>query len=298
MYRYRRLLVGLDLSDIDTDLVRYTGLIAQMAGSESARFVHVTSGADAASEISGDAPSPDDDHVRDEHLRARVEAHFDGPEGLQLTVDDVTGVPLVELLRLARDRDKDLVIVGRDREGGTLSEKVARKAPCSVLIVPPGAPGRITCVLVPTDFSTHSADAVDVAVAFAQAAGLKRVDLLHVYKLPTSYLKLGKTEDEAQEKLRHALMDRAQAFLSQVDLRGLEAEMHLVTGDSPVETIRSEAEQLGADLVVAGTRGRTDVSAVLLGSVAEQLVRSAPVPVVAVKRKGATLPLLDALFNL
>jgi nucleotide-binding universal stress UspA family protein len=298
MYRYRRLLVGLDLSDLDTDLVRYTGLIARMAGSESTRFVHVTTGADAASEIAGDAPRPEDDEERDGQLRARVEAHFDGPKGMQLSVDDVTGVPLVELLRLARDRDKDLVIMGRDHDGGTLSEKVARKAPCSVLIVPPGASGSFTRVLVPTDFSSHAADAVDVAVAFAEAAGLERIDLLHVYKLPTSFRKLGKTEDEAHEALREALHDHARAFLSKVNLRGLDAELHLVVGDSPVETIQSEARRIGADLIVAGTRGRTDVSAVLLGSVAEQLVRTAPVPVVAVKRKGATLPLLDALFNL
>lgn len=293
MYRYRRLLVGLDLSDIDTDLVRYTGLVARMARSQSARLVHVTPTEDDASEIAGDTPEPDASV-----LRARVEAHFEGPDGMELVVDDLRGVPLVELLRLARDRDKDLIIVGRDRDGGTLSEKVARKAPCSVLIVPPGAPGRITRVLVPTDFSSHAGDAVDVAVAFAEAAGLDSIDLLHVYKMPTSYRKLGKTAEEAHEALREALDDRARAFLTKVDLRGLTPNMHLTVGDAPDAAIRDEAERLGADLIVAGTRGRTDVSAVLLGSVAERLVRSAPVPVVAVKRKGATLALLDALFNL
>jgi nucleotide-binding universal stress UspA family protein len=71
-----------------------------------------------------------------------------------------------------------------------------------------------------------------------------------------------------------------------------------VQSENVPASIYEQAEALDIDLVVVGTRGRSASAAVLLGSVGEQVVRAARVPVVAVKRKGATLGLLDALFDI
>ena len=300
MYRYHRLLVGLDLSDHDDTLVHYTGLVSRMAHSDAVRFVHVYRPAPVFSEVYPEYYSPLDDTAGQlrEDLSTLIDYNFEGPSHADVRCELVEGSPLAEMLRAAKDGDTDLVVVGKDERGGTLAEKLARKAPCSVLVVPPEARPDIRRVLVPVDFSRHAADAVDVAVAFAEAAGLDELHLLHVYAVPTGYYKLGKTYDEARASMRRFAEERYAAFVETLDLRGLKPIPHLVEGENAPQTVCEEAEKLEADLLMVGTRGRTASAAVLLGSVAEKMVRQANLPVVVVKRKGATLTLLDALFEL
>jgi nucleotide-binding universal stress UspA family protein len=288
------------LDDHDDVLVRYAELVSFMAQSKRARFVHAFPAAAAFSDLYTEYAPSHQDAVAElrEHLDGLMEAKFVGPQGIQVSCEIVEGAPLAELLRISKDEDMDLLIVGRDRSGGTLAEKLARKAPCSVLIVPPDGPTVIERVLVPIDFSSHAADAVDVAVAFTEAAGLDEVHLLHVYDVPESYLKLGKSYEEFHERIHQLAKQRFDAFLDSVDLRGLEPRCHFVKSENVPASIHEQAEALDIDLVVVGTRGRSASAAVLLGSVGEQVVRAARVPVVAVKRKGATLGLLDALFDI
>jgi nucleotide-binding universal stress UspA family protein len=61
-----------------------------------------------------------------------------------------------------------------------------------------------------------------------------------------------------------------------------------VTPTAPVEAIERTAEEIGADLVVMGSRGLTGLKHVLLGSVAERTLRTAPCPVLTVKDDDAS----------
>lgn len=299
MYRYKKLLTGVKLDEHDDVLVRYAELVSFMAQSEEARFVHVFPAAAAFSDLYAEYARTHQSAMTDlnSHLSTLIDEKFVGPQGIRVDCEIVEGAPLAEMLRIAKDGDVDLLVVGRDRRGGTLAEKLARKAPCSVLIVPPDGPAVIERVLVPVDFSSHAADAVDVAVAFAEAAKLEEVHLLHVYDVPESYLKLGKSYEEFHERIQQLAEERFDAFLDDIDLRGLRPVLHFVQGENVPAVIHEQAEALDVDLVVVGTRGRSASAAILLGSVGEQVVRSAQVPIVAVKRKGSTLGLLDALFD-
>ncbi len=300
MYRYKNLLVGLDLDDNDEVLVRYAELVSFMGSSSRVRFAHVYPGAAAFSElypeflVSMQAASEE----LQGHLDALAADHFVGPPNVEVLCTLAEGSSLPELLRLARQDDVDLVIVGKDQHGRTLAEKLARKAPCSVLVVPPEVPAVIERVLVPVDFSSHAGDAVDVAVGFAEAAGLEEIHLLHVYNVPTTYLRAGRSFDEFHDLVQQRTEERFETFLAELDLRGLRAVPHFAEGEDVPKTIHDEAETIGADLILVGTRGRSASAAVLLGSVGENVVRTSEVPVVAVKRKGTTLGLLDALFEL
>jgi nucleotide-binding universal stress UspA family protein len=300
MYRYKNLLVGISFDEHDDTLIRHAELVSFMAHSVRVRFVHVFPTTTAFSEIYAEYHQALQDAAGElrERLGEFVDDRFVGPQGIEVHRELAEGAPLAELLRLTRDDDVDLLIVGRDEGGGTLAEKLARKAPCSVMIVPPEGPAVIERVLVPVDFSPHAADAVDVAVAFAEAAGLDEVHLLHVYDVPTTYLKIGKSFEEFHDVVRRRAEGQYEAFLREANFRGLTPVRHFAQGEDVPATIHAEAEALGADLVVVGTRGRSASAAILLGSVGERVVRAARVPVVAVKRKGSTLGLLDALFEL
>ncbi|MEM1269809.1 MAG: universal stress protein [Bacteroidota bacterium] len=288
MYRYKSLLVHLDLTGSDESMIQYAQLVASMAGSDRVRFVHTVPPPLAIGEFyprlnAGIVASDRDAAIE---LEARIDHHFRAPGGTETSTELLRGTPLSALLRTTRADATDLVLISaRNR---SLANRLVRKAPCSVMVVPEKAPAIIERVLVPVDFSRHAADAVEVAAAFAEAARLDDVHVLHVYDAPRG-------EEEA--KLRQALDARYVAFAEQVNLHGLDPVPHFVRAREVPEAVHAWTMTLGVDLVVMGTRGRTDSAAVLAGSATEAMVRTASVPVIAVKRKGSTLGLLDVLLG-
>jgi universal stress protein A len=147
----------------------------------------------------------------------------------------------------------------------------------------------ITRILVPLDFGPQ-ADAV-VAYATAIAAPVRAsIDLLHVIVDPA-----GAHDWVADLYLREmtAIRERAIAeaeqhlnrYVARCALSGVEARRRVVIG-RPTPVILAEARTQSADLIVMGTHGRTGLAHVLLGSVAEQVVRAAPCPVLTVRTDG------------
>jgi universal stress protein A len=135
-------------------------------------------------------------------------------------------------------------------------------------------------ILVPTDFSEHAAHAFQWALAMAADWNAKIV-LLHA--APRSYLTypesvylvdLAKLEQEILADAEKRLGELA----AQKGTKTVTVETRAVLGE-PVWEICQAAEQEHADLIVMGSHGRTGLSHVLLGSVAERVVRHAPCPV-------------------
>ena len=296
MQRFKDILVGVALDDYDAAVLDYAALVAFMSHADRVRFLHVRPEPLAMGGLYQEYITTFDESATEawQRLQEVVAQHYHGPSNADAEPALRDGNPLAELLRMTRAEDVDLVVVGKDHNGGALAEKLARKAPCSVLIVPDALPERTERVLVPVDFSDHAADAVDVAAGFADAAGLAELHVLHVYPAPPAKLDSEQARADLDARARRYLDE----FLDGLDLGGLHAVGHLACSGDVHAAIDSQTELLGADLVVIGTRGRTAGAAVLLGSVAERAVRAARVPTVAVKRKGATLSLLDALFKL
>jgi nucleotide-binding universal stress UspA family protein len=269
-----------------------------MAQSEHVWFVHVYRTQSLVEDLYSNLVSMSAASRLQEDLEAFVSEHFDGPEETEVECTVIQGTPLLEMLRIARAKEADIVLVGKDRSSGTMAEKMARKAPCSVLIVPPGTTPEIDQILVPLDFSDHAEDAIDVALAFGKAAGGARLRCLHVYDVPEGYYKAGKSHDEFAALVRERAEAQYCEFLQRLHLRDDVATPVFSQDRNVPRTIRRAVELYGSDLVVMGTRGRTDSAAVLLGSVTEKIIRTTRVPVVAVKKKGATLSFLNALLEL
>ncbi|MEO1479458.1 MAG: universal stress protein [Bacteroidota bacterium] len=166
-----------------------------------------------------------------------------------------------------------------------------------MLVVPDDVPAHIERVVVSVDFSAHAAEAVDVALAFAQASGIDTVHLLHTYVAPTAYSARSDARAEVTREEAHRwAAQRFAAFFDRLDLRGLVVETHLVETASVAEATLAEIAALGADLVVVGTRGRSPSAAIQLGRVAEAVLKGAHVPVLAVKHRSTATNLLDRLL--
>jgi nucleotide-binding universal stress UspA family protein len=142
---------------------------------------------------------------------------------------------------------------------------------------------KIANILVPTDFSVHSERAVEAAVFLAKEFRAQ-IHLLHSYSLPVAPVMaydFGIPQD-VWESVRVAATERLAKLRDQVAAEGLEVSAH-ATRAFPSEAIVEAAKKLQIDLIVMGTRGMTGLKHVLLGSVAERTLRTAPCPVLAVK---------------
>jgi universal stress protein A len=141
----------------------------------------------------------------------------------------------------------------------------------------------IRTILCATDLSDSSLPALDLAAALARDQGARLV-VLHV-PVPPPFVTPGEMAKILQQPVgyRRDLEDRLRSFRP-VGLEG-RTEYRLEEGDPAVEILRV-AEDIACDLIVMGTHGRTRLNRLLMGSVAERVVRRACCPVLTVRVPG------------
>jgi universal stress protein A len=139
----------------------------------------------------------------------------------------------------------------------------------------------VKSILVPTDFGEPSDAALHYATDMALTYGA-RLYLVHVpsktgENLETNF-PVGQFEAATRERLS--------TLLSQEEIARLRPEYALRIGTPPEEIVRY-ADARDIDLIIMGTHGRSGVAHLLLGSVAEQVARTAPCPVLLVRQRKA-----------
>jgi nucleotide-binding universal stress UspA family protein len=138
-------------------------------------------------------------------------------------------------------------------------------------------------MLVPIDFSPGSDSSVGYAIALAQTLR-SEVTLLHVYERADGMSSIVPgadrvVDDEHDRALAHQWLDE----LRTRTIRGRDVEVRVaVVSGSPAREIISFARKSSFDMVVMGTHGRTGLQHVLMGSVAEAVVRRASCPVLTI----------------
>ena len=135
-------------------------------------------------------------------------------------------------------------------------------------------------ILIPTDGSEHTKEAVDKALELAKCTG-GRVTALYVID---QTLFINVPVDSAVTTVYAILKKEGQAAVDYVKEQGSSIGVQVdtkVLDGQPVKTILEEAK--GHDLIVMGTLGRTGVSKLLMGSVAEKVMKLSHVPVLVVR---------------
>lgn len=142
-------------------------------------------------------------------------------------------------------------------------------------------------ILVATDFSEGSDEAIDRAIEMARPSGAA-VEIIHVVELAEEF-PFGTTYFDADYGALYANIDAQLASrAARFRAAGLACETKIVEGSASTEIAR-RGRDIGADLIVVGTHGRTGLAHAMLGSVAERVVRRASCPVLTVpfSRKAA-----------
>lgn len=291
MMTYKRLGVYLDEWPDDVDVLAHTARIATLAQSASIDCVYY---ARHESEEAGGRPDP----------AAFVRQHLPAELHDRITMQVVRSAPVEAVLRTARDRELELIVLGRSLPSsqiavGNVFNRIARKAPCSVLLVPEAARVHLSRVLVPVDFSPHARLAIEAAVDFARASGEPnpQVVVQTVYAVGYGYAKLGLTLEQASRQLCEVTRKQLETFVAGIDTQGVAFELVCTFSEDPASAVHELARVRRMDLVCVGSRGASSGMASLLGGTAEQIFVNAATPVLIVKRKGETIGLLDALFG-
>lgn len=145
----------------------------------------------------------------------------------------------------------------------------------------------ISKILVPVDFSDCSRAAVEAAVDLAGKYSAE-LELLHIHEVPfTASAVLVRTTDGREVTMDVFLGEESRRLLDEmvgsVDELAKSPHHEVVQGGVAHVSIVERAKAISADLIVMGTHGRSGLSHLLMGSVAEKVLRAAPCPVMVVR---------------
>ncbi|MEX5214166.1 MAG: universal stress protein [Nitrospiraceae bacterium] len=248
------------------------------------------------------------DHVRLGHIRQEIGVKLEGltshlkRTGVRAQAHQEEGIPSERIVAAAGTHKADLVVVGSHGHSGlehvllgSTAERVIKGASCPVLTVRPlhlsrnemsarasTDTVRMRHILLATDLSESSLPAVDCALQMGRKFQAS-VTILHVMEWRSLGVSFSMSAFAGWEKLRESiearLLDMTERFKAECS-----TARYLVNEGSPADVILEVAQEQPCDMIVIGTHGRRGVSRLLLGSVAEAVLRRADCPVLTVKQ--------------
>jgi nucleotide-binding universal stress UspA family protein len=205
--------------------------------------------------------------------------------------------PVVEALDLhVREAQADLLVMTTHGRGplrrawlGSVADGLLRRTPAPILALRPKEGEELALeekefrrILVTLDGSPESREILPLASTLAQVSGA-RLTLFRVipphYSLTSPFTSHTSHELGGLETEEKAARDALEAEASALREEGLTVDVETVTGVSPAEGILDFAEKEGVDLVAMATHGRGGVARLVLGSIADKVIRGGNVPV-------------------
>ena len=304
MKYFSKVMVGLDLSEMDDILIKKIGALVEFLGIEKCYFIHVSKNLEIPQEILNQYPdliAPTDESIEAMIALKLKELNFPTSVETEIFVEEGSH-PLETFLRWAKLKDVDLIIMGRKEElagNGVLADGVAKKAPCSILLLQEKRPIKFPKkIILLTDFSSHNHMIYEFGERIAKDLDAELIPL-HIYDVPVGYSKTGKTFEEFAEIMKENAKNDYRKFVSKHKNPASECQMVLNDGKNIGVQISEFAKSIDADLILLGSRGRTSSAAILLGSTAEKVIHNNKyLPMLIFKKKGETMGFFDALFKI
>ena len=303
MYPLKQIIVCLDLSPIDQTLMEYTAQLTKVLPGAKVYFIHVSRNLEIPDEIKKTFPGiiGPADEVLKKGISDSVEENFASNCDTPYEVEVKDGNSTEQIIRWSQVKEADLIVMGLKKTlkgSGTNASKITSICLASVLFVPESISFKLERVIVPSDFSDSSALALEQALAFKKSTHAE-VLLQSVYKVPVGYHYTGKSYSEFAVIMRRNAEKEMNTFLKKLKLHEGEIKkvLNLDDDDKPADMILREAIVFRVDMIILGSKGRTMLASLLLGSVAASLInKNKDIPYLIVKDKKANMSFLEA-FN-
>lgn len=307
MYLIKKLIVCLDQTPLDQTLIDHAAFITKINQTKKIYFTSVIKNLTIPKEVLEEFPNLIENMImeRKETMQKLVEAHFPEIKGLSISYIVKEGTLSKKIIKLAEEKSVDMIIIGRKVNlpgTGVASQRLARRASCSLLIVPEGSKPKISKLLVPSDFSDYSKDALEEAILIAENHGGKvEIVCQNVFHVPSGYHFTGKTFEEFSEIMKMHAEINFKKFIRKIDTKGLKVTPVYTKDDDddPVQEIVATALEIGADGIVIGAKGRTAATALFIGSIAERLIQyNDQLPLLVTRPKGKNAGILDYILEI
>lgn len=280
----KKIMVATDFSERSDRALRRATLLARQFEA-TILLVHV---------VDDDQPRRIVDAERDEAttLLRQMASTLRDVDGVTCETRVILGSPFAGIAQAVADAAPDLLVIGphrrqvlRDVFIGTTAERTIRSVGCPVLMVNATPAGHYAHVLQTTDLSDGSRDAL-LRFQSLKLGDHARTSLLYVFDAPA--LRLAFSHSMPQDDQKHYIEDEQRdaalelaRFLSSTDLARLRQIVRYEASQAPHEILKAATEEQ-ADLIVMSTHGRSGLAKMLIGSVTEQVLRTAQIDVLAI----------------
>ena len=278
---FKTIVIGTSLSAMSDDIVR-TGLAVAEATGATPWLIHAHSRPGSSSEmfgaVDGKWMAEYEDTLRDRLAQQAQRTGLTalpgfGPRQLYSVMGPTHG----EIVELARQVQADLIVIGASESGalhrlilGSTADGVIRKVPCPVLVVRSAAAFPPARVEIPVDLSPISADALRQGMDFLRQIGAESAEKEALFVL--NPLEAEGSLQFTPDQIESFALDALQRFLR---ANGASPRLGRVRIGYPTEEIVATLEGRRADLAILGTHGRQGFERLMVGSIAQGVMRRA-----------------------
>lgn len=289
MNKLKNVVVGIDFSTRSKSALIKAARLARQNEAQL-HVIHVVEEEYAEDLARHERRSPDD--IRKELKASADKTMTTWTEEIDLSPGTSSGVvyghPVEELVRKVDETNAELLVAGvrgifNDATGaGAQATRLVRRAPCKVLLVEEGQAEAFQSVVAAIDFSATSERVAEQAVHVAGLDG-SELHFLHIYSAPWEkfhYLHDPNYSTAFRESYAGDLERQLREFVG--DTGTAKVSFHLRHHQQGGQGINEFCAEKDADLVIMGTRGRTSLKYLVMGSTAEQLLSQRPCSVLTV----------------
>lgn len=281
----KNVLVGLDLTSIDQQLIQYSSFFTEMIRAEKVYFVHNIKRYEISEILEKEIQNLDLEKIITEELKETIEKNFKANIEWDILISDD---PYTESLLsyVVNKYSIDLMILGNKNNkngSGILAFKLLRTTRCQFLWVPENFHPKIEKIWVGTDFSNASKKSFSFT-SYLEHKNKISAEAVHVYSLPYHFSPYV-SNSKIQPKMDSYVDKKFNHFLKKVDHGEDMKQIKIIGREANIATrLKKEAYKNDVDLLVVADRGSNTFSNLTLGSVTEDLFnRELEIPLLIIK---------------
>lgn len=292
------------MSPMDETLLKFAAYTSDIENASTVYFVNIVKSLSLPEDIKKEFPDLEKNALEDRRslIKKKVKELFKTEKTVEVKYHIVFGGHLKSSLIFAEKEQVDLLMIGQKSNtpgSGVLPQRLARRASCSLLIIPEGMNPNIRKLLVPIDFSEYSKLALEQAIYISKNHEQEvEITCQNVFNVPVGYHYTGKSYSEFTEIMKKNAQKSYRQFIKRIDTQGIKIKTvySLDTNDNFASDIHDMAKKLSADITIIGAKGRTATAALFLGTLSEKLISSKlDRPLMVVRPKGKNVGLLESL---
>lgn len=305
MKKFEKILVCLDLTEMDHFLINYSNFIVNIFRPGSLVFIHVMDSYDIPDEIMETFHDQERDleDIVAEELEEKIEQGLMVKDKVDYSLVVEEGMTAEKIVGYAKKNKTDLCILGKKigyRGQGSVARKIVGLIPSNVLVVSETSQHKIDKILVRMDFSRMSYSTLMMAKTISGYTGAS-AECHHVYKLPLNYYPKQSPESIKimKEKVGVIVEKEYEKFIKRMniaDAPDCSYSLQIQTEES--QLLYNYAINKGVDIILTGTRMKSPLAGLILDNTSEKLVGGEKnLPVMVVKDQTKSKNILDAIFD-